>query len=448
MRKKNINKAKNLIGEGRWDEIAEEQFDCYPMGKDERAYFSTDSRMTGCNNNYLIVGGSGSGKTESIAKPMIYNTLNSNLVVVCTKKKIMEYAINDLQQKGYTCQVLNFVNPKESQYGYDPLQACQCAGDIRDLANTIMVATNHNGVAKDAFWDNSAESMIALILEVVSCHTKSKSMDTAMELIDTFRFVGFESEWKIDEADDDLDEIEEKMTVYPLHNLLEMACEENKRWKAAWKSFNDLPNDTGGCVANCTQEPIAKIFNDEIRAVMKRQPQFNFAELLKPKTAVIVYVSPVNKAHNTFISIFYQQLFKTLFEKAEERDNGKLPYPVQIICDDFATGCKVPNFQELISIFREKRIGVTLLIQSESQLDAMYERKNAITIVNNCDTYVYLGGMDLNTCESISKRINIPCNEVLNMPIGKEYIFRRGQEPIITERYSLKGERQTKNMAR
>lgn len=61
--------------------------------------------------------------------------------------------------------------------------------------------------------------------------------------------------------------------------------------------------------------------------------------------------------------------------------------------------------------------------------------------MNNCDTYVYLGGMDLKTCESISKRINIPCNEVLNMPIGKEYIFRRGQEPIITERYSLKGER-------
>jgi type IV secretory pathway TraG/TraD family ATPase VirD4 len=141
-------------------------------------------------------------------------------------------------------------------------------------------------------------------------------------------------------------------------------------------------------------------------------------------------------------------MFKTLFEKAEETENGKLPYPVQIICDDFATGCKVPNFQELISIFREKRIGVTLLIQSESQLDAMYERRNAITIVNNCDTYVYLGGMDLKTCESISKRIDIPCNEVLNMPIGKEYVFRRGQGPIITERYSLRGENQTKNIAR
>ena len=78
----------------------------------------------------------------------------------------------------------------------------------------------------------------------------------------------------------------------------------------------------------------------------------------------------------------------------------------------------------------------------------MYDQKNATTIVNNCDTYVYLGGMDLKTCESISKRIDIPCNEVLNMPIGTEYVFRRGQEPIITERYSLKGENQMKNIAR
>ena len=448
MRKKNINKDKSLIGEGSWDEAAEEQFDCYPMGKDERAYFSTDSRATGCNNNYLIVGGSGSGKTESIAKPMIHNTRNSNLVVVCTKKKIMEYAEKDLKEKGYRCLIIDFVNPKKSPYGYDPLKACQSNRDIRDLANTIMLATNHTGEARDPYWENSAESMLTLILEVVSCHTKSKSMDTAMELIDTFRHVDSESEWKIDEADDDLDEIEEKMEVYPLHNLLELASKENKRWKAAWKSFTDLPEITGACVANCTQEPVARIFSDEIRAMIKRQPQFEFEELLHQKTAVIVYVSPVNKAHNTFISIFYQQMFKTLFEKAEETENGKLPYPVQIICDDFATGCKVPNFQELISIFREKRIGVTLLIQSESQLDAMYERRNAITIVNNCDTYVYLGGMDLKTCESISKRIDIPCNEVLNMPIGKEYVFRRGQEPIITERYSLKGENQPKNIAR
>ena len=65
-----------------------EAFDWYPMGRDSRTWYSTDSRATGCNNSYLIVGGSGSGKTESIAKPMIHGTNNGNLVVVCTKKEI------------------------------------------------------------------------------------------------------------------------------------------------------------------------------------------------------------------------------------------------------------------------------------------------------------------------------------------------------------------------
>ena len=62
------------------------------------------------------------------------------------------------------------------------------------------------------------------------------------------------------------------------------------------------------------------------------------------------------------------------------------------------------NFPEYISIFREKGISVTLLIQSESQLQGMYGRENATTIINNCDTYLYMGGMDLVTGRNISER--------------------------------------------
>ena len=93
-----------------------EAFDCYPMGMDSRTWYSTDSRATGCNNSYLIVGGSGSGKTESIAKPMIHGTNNGNLVVVCTKKDIIHYAMNDLKEKGYRTMLLNFVEPEKSPF--------------------------------------------------------------------------------------------------------------------------------------------------------------------------------------------------------------------------------------------------------------------------------------------------------------------------------------------
>lgn len=89
------------------------------------------------------------------------------------------------------------------------------------------------------------------------------------------------------------------------------------------------------------------------------------------------------------------------------------------------------------AIFREKQISVTLLLQSESQLESMYGSDDATTIINNCDTYLYMGGMDLKTGRSISERLNIPLDEVLYMPIGQVCIFRRGQRPIITSRYDI-----------
>ena len=78
-----------------------------------------------------------------------------------------------------------------------------------------------------------------------------------------------------------------------------------------------------------------------------------------------------------------------------------------------------------------------LLIQSETQLESIYGYHDAVTIINNCDTYVYMGGMDLSTCRKISERLNAPLEDVLYMPIGEEIIFRRGSRPVKTQRYDV-----------
>lgn len=65
----------------------------------------------------------------------------------------------------------------------------------------------------------------------------------------------------------------------------------------------------------------------------------------------------------------------------------------------------------------------------------MYGKEEATTIINNCDTYVYFGGMDSQTCESISKRRNIPVEDVYTMPLEQVMIFRRGSKPVTSRRY-------------
>ena len=152
---------------------------------------------------------------------------------------------------------------------------------------------------------------------------------------------------------------------------------------------------------------------------------------------LFIYISPVNVANHRSATLFYRQIFKTLFEVAESKPGRVLPYPVHILCDDFAVGGRIPDFDHYISIFREKRISATILVQSESQLSSLYGEAKANTIINNCDTYVFLGGMDDATVASIAKKTDVPESEIRDMPLGTEYFIRRGQKAIYTHRYSL-----------
>ena len=69
-----------------------------------------------------------------------------------------------------------------------------------------------------------------------------------------------------------------------------------------------------------------------------------------------------------------------------------------------------------------------LMIQSESQLLDSYGQ-DGHTIIGNCDTYVYMGGNDVDTAKAVAERCDLPVKKILNMPVGKGVIFRRGEAP-------------------
>lgn len=206
-----------------------------------------------------------------------------------------------------------------------------------------------------------------------------------------------------------------------------------------WKTFKQLPIRTSSCVFSSLNTTIDSIFTPELREMFDRKQLVDFERLASQKTVLFVTSSPVNSSINCFISTFYGTAFKELFEFAEGQPGGELPIPVDILADDFATGCPVNMFDQYISIFREKGLSCTLLIQSESQLSSLYGSDKATTILNNCDTIVYMGSMDLDTGRDISLRANRPLDEILYMPIGAEILFRRGQKPIFTQRYNIFG---------
>lgn len=122
---------------------------------------------------------------------------------------------------------------------------------------------------------------------------------------------------------------------------------------------------------------------------------------------------------------------------ADKQKDGKTPLPIRIILDDFATNVVIENMPRILSTIRARNISIMLVLQSQAQLERAYG-EDAKTIICNCDSYCYLGGNDIETAKELSIRLDIPITEVLYMPIGQVYIFRRGELPLKTSRYNMK----------
>ncbi|MBD5082311.1 MAG: type IV secretory system conjugative DNA transfer family protein [Ruminococcaceae bacterium] len=396
----------------------------------ENVTFSTNCKETGLNNNVLVYGTSGCGKTMSVAEPLLLQTFNTNLVVTVTKRRLVKKYTPLFKKRCYKVLDLNFTNPDESTVSFDPLEYVRTLSDMSFLAKSIVGITygkNTNSTA-DPYWEQCAVSL--LTAEIALCLAKSDgpraTLADVLELHDSITFS--ESCDGISTNKDDLFE-KYKNTKRGAHAY------------NCWKTFKQAPFRTASCIFSTLNTILDTVFTQDIRKMMKLDKKLDFTKLGSEKTVLFVTTSAVNPALNSFINMFYAQLFKQLFEYAEKLPDGMLPIPVHVLCDDFATGGQILNFPEYISIFREKQISVTLLLQSESQLDAMYGYSNAITIINNCDTCLYMGGMDLKTGRSMSERLNLPLEDILYMPVGKMFVFRRGQKPIYTSRYDIEKNR-------
>ena len=408
-------------------------FDNFFLGADSRCIVSTNSNETQLNNNVIVVGGSGSGKTFSVLLPTLLHLQHNNAVGIFTKRNALDLATKVLKKRGYNVHIIDFVQPSKSSYGYDPLALCSSDADISDLAHSIINSAPVVGkeILSDPYWNDSAENLLNLTLKYVhNGHFEdSNDFSSALKLLDTLHL--YKSEWDFDDED--------KKSKPPL-----IFKEFDNHLKnvdtlgfSYWLTFKKLPDITAGCVVSSLHTPLQKTFSTDVRNILCNPNSFDLKILLKSHNVLFLYISPVSPAHHRFVGIFYQQLFNKLFQIAETCPHSVLPYPIHIFCDDFATGCKVPNFPMLISILREKRISVTMLLQSESQLVSMYGKSDADNIISNCDSYVFLGSMDWDNCQNIARRLNLPTNDVANMPIGREIFIRRGQKPFITSRYNL-----------
>lgn len=166
---------------------------------------------------------------------------------------------------------------------------------------------------------------------------------------------------------------------------------------------------------------------DEKRRLVARKPSIDFRKLATEKTVLFIICSPVKTSLYHFSNFIYDTAIKVLLSYAQEFEDGKLLRKVRLFFDDFGcTAAPIQSFAEHISIFRSAGLSAMLLIQSESMLQSIYGEEKATTILNNCASYVYFpGGMDRQTCKSVSEQMNMCLEGVMYAPVHLQYRKRR-----------------------
>ena len=178
---------------------------------------------------------------------------------------------------------------------------------------------------------------------------------------------------------------------------------------------------------------------DGAMAMYSKERRIRFRNIAQEKTAVFLTVSDTDRSADRIVSLFYAQALQELCDYADKEGvNGTLPVPVRMYLDDFATNCEIADFDNIISVIRSRGISVSVILQSLTQLEGIYGAARACTIVNGCDHILYLGGQDEKTVGYVSRRAGKTTETIMNMPIGKGYLFCRGHAQKLITPYSLK----------
>lgn len=377
---------------------------------------TNDTNISGCNNNDIVCGNSGSGKTGGYVIPNIQN-IDGSLVVSDTKRQLERRFKAELLAKGYKVYTLDLVDPTAS-CGYNPMAFIRqdpdgnyCEQDILTLARLICPLLDYS----EPIWDMSAASYMSFLIAYCldTEPPENRNLIRVAELHGQF--------------------------LQPDSNIIFLDwAYEHPDSLASKKYFEIMANKTADKMfasiigfANISLEPYTF---KESKCIFANEDCFDISELGSGKTVLFLNVSDTDRTFDQLVNIFYTQTLQVLCADADASENGKLRVPVRIIMDDFASSAVIPDFDKIISVIRSRDISVSLIIQSLSQLESMYTLPVSRTILNNCDHILYLGSQDIDTANYIAARAGKTPETILSKPRDKAFLITSGEKARLVDK--------------
>lgn len=372
----------------------------------QNVYMTLDTKHTDLNNNILIIGGSGCGKTFRFAKPNIMQ-MSSSYIITDPKGEIARDTAGFLKKHGYNVKELNLEDMKKSTR-YNPFNYIQSDTDlIKLISNLIKNTTPKGSSASDPFWEK-AEGMLLQSL---------------------FQYV-----WKIGVFNEDTGKIEHNVRAV-LKLLTEADFKEDPRTGAKLDSklderMSDLeakdPNhpavlkynkvmrgaaDTVRSIIISANSRLAPLENEEILELLD-EDEIDIDSLGTQKSVLYCVIPDSDDTYNFLVGILYTQIFQRLYFVADHIYGGALPIHVTFLLDEFANVALPDGYCSLLSTMRSRSISSIIIIQNMAQIKALFE-KTYETIQGNCDILIFLGSNEQQTQKYVSEMM------------GKQTIYKK-----------------------
>lgn len=346
----------------------------------------------------MIIGSTGSGKSQSISFPYIniMAKAGESMIVTDPKGELYEGTAKELKKRGYNIILLNFREPQKGNC-WNPFSipyALYQQGNkdksielLEDLAKNILYDENNKG--QDPFWENTSADYFAGLAFSLFQDAKEEEIN-----INSINYMATIGEQKINGTT----YIKEYFSAKPSTST------ESIKVNATVSA----PADTKGSILSVFNQKIQLFSSRETLSEMLSHSDFDMEDIGRKKTAVFIVIQDEKKTYHSLVTIFLKQCYETLVRVAQENPGGKLKYRTNFLLDEFANMPPLSHVDAMVSAARSRNIKLSFIIQNFSQLNDVYGKEKAETIRGNCGNTIYLLSTELAALEEISKM----CGEV------------------------------------
>lgn len=406
------------------------------------------------NCNQVVIGGSGSGKTFKYVIPNLMQ-MHSSFVITDPKGTLLPEVGEMLLENGYRVAVFNTVNFQKSMR-YNPLAYVRNESDILKVITVLMENTTGKGERSgEKFWIDSEKLFYQACIGwmLYSVDPIDRNLGNLLQMIRAC---------EVREDDPDFQNAVDVM-------FAELEADESKGGPnnfavTQYKLFKLSAGKTAKSILISCAARLSPFAIPEVTQLTS-EDELELGRIGDELTALFIIVSDTDNTYDFLVAMLISQMFNLLCQHADDDCRGKLPIHVRCLLDEFANCIgKLPNFERLISTIRSREISVSLLVQSLAQIQSLY-KDDADTIIDCCDTMIFLGGKSQKTTKAISEimgkqtimgrntteskgqngsyslqdqgtgRDLLDPAEVAKLPMAKELILMTGEKPFLDDKY-------------